>query len=39
MMQDTREQGGTGVVDEIRALLAHHLPGYEVHSMAGLGEG
>jgi aminoglycoside phosphotransferase (APT) family kinase protein len=39
MMQNTREQGGTGVVDEIRALLAHHLPGYEVHSMAGLGEG
>lgn len=27
------------MVDEIRALLAHHLPGYEVHSMAGMGEG
>jgi aminoglycoside phosphotransferase (APT) family kinase protein len=39
MMQNSREQGGTGVVDEIRALLARHLPGYDVHTMAGLGEG
>jgi hypothetical protein len=27
------------VIDEIRALLAHHLPGYEVASVIGLGEG
>ena len=27
------------MVDEIRALLARHLPGYEVRSMVGLGEG
>src|SRR3712207_1301678 len=27
------------MTDEIRTLLAHHLPGYEVRSVAGLGEG
>ena len=26
------------MVDEIRALLTRHLPGYEVRSMVGLGE-
>ena len=28
-----------GMTDEIRTLLAHHLPGYEIRSVAGLGEG
>ncbi len=27
------------MTDEIRTLLTHHLPGYEVRSVAGLGEG
>ncbi len=27
------------MIDEIRALLARHLPGYEVRSVARLGEG
>ena len=30
---------GTGVIDEIRASLTRHLPGYEVRSLAKLGEG
>ena len=30
---------GAGVLDEIRALLARHLPSYEVRSVARLGEG
>jgi hypothetical protein len=38
-MQNKREREGTGVVEGIRASLARHLPGYEVRSMVGLGEG
>src|SRR3712207_5930050 len=30
---------GESVMDEIRALLVHHLPGYEVRSITRLGEG
>jgi len=30
---------GTGVIDEIHALLPRYLPGYEVRSIAELGEG
>src|SRR5215218_3048420 len=30
---------GAGVTDEIRALLVHHLPGYEVRSITRLGGG
>jgi aminoglycoside phosphotransferase (APT) family kinase protein len=39
MMQNTRERGGAGVEGEIRALLARHLPGYGVRTVAGLGSG
>jgi aminoglycoside phosphotransferase (APT) family kinase protein len=38
-MHNKRERGGTGVVDGVRASLAHHLPGYEVRSMVELGKG
>lgn len=36
---ETDEKGPGVTTDEIRALLARHLPGYEVGSIARLGEG
>jgi aminoglycoside phosphotransferase (APT) family kinase protein len=39
MEPDTRPPRGVRVIDRIRASLARHLPGYEVQSVAGMGEG
>jgi hypothetical protein len=39
MNLDASATGGASVIDEVRRLLARRLPGYEVGSISGLGEG